>query len=378
LQDQAVTAFRAALEVYTRGELPQQWATTQNNLGAVLGEQGFGTDGEEGRQLLTQAVAAERAALEVYTREELPQQWATAQNNLGNALQVLGARTGGEESQQLLSQAVAAYGAALHVYTRRELPQQWATTQNNLGFALRDQGARTGGEEGRQLLTKAVEAFRKSLEVRTLEVSAPQWAQTHANLAGTYLALGEWAQAAQSYSNVLRVDPDDAKAYSLLGALYQDKLFDFQAAFTLHQGWLQRHGEDSLALVNLAEAYFTNGRFAEGEKRIAALLASPHLDASSRAALLALKVAARLAQQRTQPITEQLHQLLDLVSAQPGEFKVGWNWDGTMHFIQADDRLAPARDWLLILLTALQGQNRAAILAGLHGAEASFVADRKP
>jgi hypothetical protein len=35
LQD-AVTAYRAALEVYTREASPMHWAMTQNNLGAAL------------------------------------------------------------------------------------------------------------------------------------------------------------------------------------------------------------------------------------------------------------------------------------------------------------------------------------------------------
>jgi hypothetical protein len=63
---QAVAAYRAALQVYTRELLPQQWATTQNNLGAALGEQGIRTGGEEGRRLLAQAVDAFRGALGIY------------------------------------------------------------------------------------------------------------------------------------------------------------------------------------------------------------------------------------------------------------------------------------------------------------------------
>ena len=117
----------------TRAELPQDWAATQNNLGTALQEQGLRTDGEAGRALLEQAVSAYRAALEVRTRAELPQDWAMTQNNLGIALQEQGTRTDGEAGRALLEQAVSAYRAALEVYTRAELPQDWATTQNNLG-----------------------------------------------------------------------------------------------------------------------------------------------------------------------------------------------------------------------------------------------------
>ena len=56
-------------EVYTRAHLPRDWAMTQNNLGAVLREQGSRTGGETpGVQLLADAVTAYQLALEVYTR----------------------------------------------------------------------------------------------------------------------------------------------------------------------------------------------------------------------------------------------------------------------------------------------------------------------
>jgi tetratricopeptide (TPR) repeat protein len=86
--------------------------------------------------LLAQAVAAYRSALEVYTRDTFPQDWATTQNNLGNALRDQAGRTSGQAGADLLAQAVAAYRSALEVRTRATLPQDWATTQNNLAKAL--------------------------------------------------------------------------------------------------------------------------------------------------------------------------------------------------------------------------------------------------
>ncbi|MGD0471308.1 MAG: hypothetical protein ABSA54_23285 [Terriglobales bacterium] len=40
LLDQAVQAYRSALEVRTKADLPQDWARTQNNLGYALKEEG--------------------------------------------------------------------------------------------------------------------------------------------------------------------------------------------------------------------------------------------------------------------------------------------------------------------------------------------------
>jgi tetratricopeptide (TPR) repeat protein len=86
---EAVAAYRQALEVYTREQLPQQWATTQNNLGNALAEQGVRTSGEAGARLLAEAATAYRQALDVRTREVLPPQWAQTQNNLARAYMFL-------------------------------------------------------------------------------------------------------------------------------------------------------------------------------------------------------------------------------------------------------------------------------------------------
>ena len=87
--------------------MPLDWATTQNNLGNALGTLG---ERESGTARLEEAVAAYRAALEERTRERVPLDWATTQNNLGNALATLGER---ESGTARLEEAVAAYRAAL-------------------------------------------------------------------------------------------------------------------------------------------------------------------------------------------------------------------------------------------------------------------------
>ena len=128
---------------------------TQNNLGAALQTLG---ERESGTARLEEAVAAYRAALEEWTRERVPLDWAMTQNNLGNALQTLGER---ESGTARLEEAVAAYRAALEERTRERVPLQWATTQNNLGNALQALGER---ESGTARLEEAVAAYRAALE----------------------------------------------------------------------------------------------------------------------------------------------------------------------------------------------------------------------
>ncbi|MCB1343165.1 MAG: hypothetical protein KDK24_19270 [Pseudooceanicola sp.] len=180
--------FRSVLTETDRHSVSQTWARTQINLGNALAQQGIRTAGTAGAGLLAEAVTAYRAALEVYTRAEHPVDWAGTQNNLGNALQNQGTRTAGMEGAGLLAEAVTAYLAALEVYTRAEHPVQWAMTQNNLAVALQAQGTRTAGTAGAGLLAEAVTAYRAALVVRTRAEHPVDWAGTRKNLATAELA----------------------------------------------------------------------------------------------------------------------------------------------------------------------------------------------
>ena len=100
--------------------MPLDWAATQMNLGAALWTLGAR---ESGTARLEEAVGAYRAALEEYTRERVPLDWAMTQMNLGNALRTVGER---ESGTARLEEAVGAYRAALEEYTRERVPLDWA------------------------------------------------------------------------------------------------------------------------------------------------------------------------------------------------------------------------------------------------------------
>ena len=142
----------------TRKSAPLQFATTQNNLGNALMELGRR---ENGTARFEQAVAAYRAALEARPRNSAPIAWAHSEYNLGNTLAALGER---ESGTARLEEAVATYRAALEDLTRDRVPLDWATTQNNLGNALTTLGER---ESGTARLEEAVAAYRAALKERT-------------------------------------------------------------------------------------------------------------------------------------------------------------------------------------------------------------------
>ena len=91
---------------------------TQMNLGIALETLGAR---ESGTAHLEEAVAAYRAALEERTRDQVPLDWAMTQMNLGIALETLGQRESGTAH---LEEAVAAWNACLAV-TNSVWPSDW-------------------------------------------------------------------------------------------------------------------------------------------------------------------------------------------------------------------------------------------------------------
>ena len=167
--------------------------------------------------------AAHRSALQVYTREQLPQDWAATQNNLGVALCNLGERSEGAEAAIYLQQSVDAYRSALQVLTRKQLPQDWARTQNNLGNALLVLGERSEGAQGAAYLQQSVDAFRSALQVRTEANQPSQWTSTMVALGRAYESNGDWPNALQTYRQLQHHYPNDTSLQSKINQLAAKK-----------------------------------------------------------------------------------------------------------------------------------------------------------
>ncbi|MGR9116279.1 MAG: hypothetical protein ACU85E_10975 [Gammaproteobacteria bacterium] len=190
LLEEAASIYRTVLEVFTRETLPKDWAATQNNLGTVLWRLGVRKPGAAGDQLLEEAASAFTSALKVYTRQDLPHFWAMSQGNLGTVLSTLGRRKPGAAGNQLLKESVSAYRALLEIFTRKDTPQDWALVQNNLGNVLSNLGVREPGTAGNELLEEAVSAYRAALKIRTREDLLQDWAMTQNNLGNVLSNLG--------------------------------------------------------------------------------------------------------------------------------------------------------------------------------------------
>jgi hypothetical protein len=73
------------LRIYTETNFPQEWATTQNNLGSAYGKLPTGNRVEN----LRQSIACLQAASRVCTEADFPQDWAGTQFNLGLTFAIL-------------------------------------------------------------------------------------------------------------------------------------------------------------------------------------------------------------------------------------------------------------------------------------------------
>ncbi len=200
----AIECYQAALRIYTEETAPQEWATTQNNLGNAYSDLPTGDRGEN----LRLAIEHYEAALRVYTEEAAPQEWATVQNGLGVAYGHLPTGDRGEN----LRRAIEYYEAALRVRTKEAVPHDWAMTQNNLGIAYRNLPTGDPGEN----LRLAIECYEAALRVYTEEAAPHQWAMTQTNLGNAYYRLptGDRGEnlclAIKCYKAALRVRTKEA------------------------------------------------------------------------------------------------------------------------------------------------------------------------
>jgi tetratricopeptide (TPR) repeat protein len=322
---QSVEAYRAVLEVYTKADLPQDWAMTQNNLGIALWDQGERSSGAEATELLAQSVEAYRAALEVRTKADLPQDWASTQNNLGTALSDQGERSSGAEATKLLAQSVEAYRAVLEVYTKADLPQDWAMTQSNLGIALRVQGERSSGVHATELLSAAASAFE----------------------------------------SVLEVSPTSQSIIKALSRIDHEELFRFDRALELDEQAFKIDPSTGNRM-SLVEASLTAAHFSQCAEQAAAI-DDPVLSTSLIPVRDTIKLACQWGAGQKAAAQQTATALLPQAA---GLHSPGWNFAGTRHFLTSSAAFETGRASWIALFESLEKGDGAAMAAALHQLDA--------
>jgi ATP-dependent Clp protease adapter protein ClpS len=191
-----IAACRDALAACSRQDAPLAWAAAQNELGHALYTRATiglveksdypPIDLIEAERsdcpLIEEAIAAYREAIEECTRERAPLDWARIQRALGDALHLLGGLR--DDDPATIEGAVTAFRAALDERTRLP-PGECVAAQTGLGWALRRLGVR---EAGTDRLHEAVAAFGESLDA-VMRERFPFCFATSAGYQGGVLAL---------------------------------------------------------------------------------------------------------------------------------------------------------------------------------------------
>jgi hypothetical protein len=128
--------------------LEPDWSEPRKAIAQFLIQRGEVIEPAQGNAKLRQAAQVCQGTLALNPRERSPQDWATTQTNLGIALRGLGTLSRVKERRKLLAEAVAACRSALEIRTKADLPEDWAETQTNLGAALSELGSQLEGEDG--------------------------------------------------------------------------------------------------------------------------------------------------------------------------------------------------------------------------------------
>ncbi len=166
----AASHCRAALNVWTETDFPEEWARTQHTLGAVLEN----LTGGNRTETLHQAAACYEAAMRVRTEQTHPLLWASTITRLGITHAYLPTGDRGHN----LRRATECFEASLRVFTRQDMPQKWAKTRSNIGcnYILMPSG------DPDENLRNAAACFEAALEVQTETADPYGWARNQHNL----------------------------------------------------------------------------------------------------------------------------------------------------------------------------------------------------
>jgi len=156
--EKAIACYKYALQVRTREAFPEDWATTQINLGNAYQARIRGDKVEN----VEKAIACYKAALQIYTHEAFPAEWARIKYSLGGAYQI---RIQGNKLENL-KRAIRFYQEALQIYTYATFPTKYTVTLFSLGFTYYAQSRHYASdlEKKQNALQNAYTTFEQAVD----------------------------------------------------------------------------------------------------------------------------------------------------------------------------------------------------------------------
>jgi hypothetical protein len=176
----------------------------------------------------------------------------------------------------------------------------------------------------------------------------------------------KWENAAECYNNVLKIYPGYERAYNRASFILQDKLFRFDEAFALDHFWVIESKNNDLGSVsNYIEKHFTTGRFNKADSLLYEILPKINPDDPLYLPLKSIEIANLMAQDKVEAIRWKLEDLRNSIRGRPEDYVIEWTFNGVKHFIQNSQHLIIQKEWMLSFFSAIEAENRDAILKGL-------------
>ncbi len=165
--EQAEDAFNGALQVVSRESDPTFWAEIQGRLSGVIRHEATTTVGRRKRvDMLDSAEKKGRDALRILRRDTAPEDWATTQQNLGLVLLTHAQfAQDADTRRRMLDGSRDALTASLEVFTREDYVYQWIRLQHALGEVCRLRADASNRPRKDEILKRAIEAYANSLDV---------------------------------------------------------------------------------------------------------------------------------------------------------------------------------------------------------------------
>src|SRR5262249_15201131 len=177
----AIANLLIALQSYTLGRYPLQYARTQRELGLAHRWHSLQQHREEGqRENQEETIRCYHEALRVYTSEDFPSDYASIQTNLGATYAM--PISGGNGLRENRDEAIRCYHEALRIYTSDDFPLLHTMTESALGEAywMGSVG------ESQENLEEAIHYHRKGLQVNRFESSPGMHARLQSMLGRCY------------------------------------------------------------------------------------------------------------------------------------------------------------------------------------------------
>ena len=365
LKDSAsiLTVLQNAARRIPREVAPLPWALLRSYQAAYLRARVRGDDLEQARSLLENAATAYRDALSVYTQASLPGQWADLQLQLGITLYRASLVALPERRAPLASESADALQHGLLVVSPERSPEPWANLKYQLALTRRRQADLAEGS-GREALRRDAQAcLRAAAPVYARLRRAGSYGQAMLELAEVCLELQDRACATASALAAYAADPKNHGTYGGVVWLLQERMFDTERVIAIHRDHAARYPEDLGFLANLAESLLQVGHFEEARQLIERAI--PKAQPRMKGVLICLQGILQLAQGQRTEYGRTLSHLRTELAAQGPDFRLDWTFDSTAHFVRTDARMQPFRTQLLALMDALLQKNRDAILAAI-------------